>query len=318
MERISRNTDPVRDPVLADDFVLSLVRRHVSDAHAVTGVDESGGEARCYLIDDNVVLNTQRPHRVRPRTSLERHGFFLDHIARGAPDLPVARKLGYGREGEVEYLCMTRIPGVPSRYASVSGPARAEMLRELGRTLRRIHSLPQQPFLESGLFPADVTNAEFTARVRSSLEEAVRGIEEQGGWRLGRSPEAVAQQVIEALPRLGLRVALHSNPGPEHVFIDPETGTFQGLIDFGDAYVSHPALDLRRWIAAEDRAALIEGYSSINGGPDDEFMQTWRALLALGAMTTISGRLGPGTAFAPNPDARHRAEQTLRELLAEG
>ena len=58
------------DPVLSDDVVLGLVRRHAPGAQAVVGVDESGGEARTYAIDDRIVLKTQRPHRLRPRTSL--------------------------------------------------------------------------------------------------------------------------------------------------------------------------------------------------------------------------------------------------------
>ena len=33
------------DPVLSEELVLALVRRHVPDAQTVTGVDESGGEA---------------------------------------------------------------------------------------------------------------------------------------------------------------------------------------------------------------------------------------------------------------------------------
>ena len=34
------------DPVLPSDLVLTLARRHVHEARAVTDVDESGGEAR--------------------------------------------------------------------------------------------------------------------------------------------------------------------------------------------------------------------------------------------------------------------------------
>lgn len=56
------------DPVLDTDVVLSLVRRHVPGASALTGIDETGGEARVYEIDDDVVLKTQRPHRARERT----------------------------------------------------------------------------------------------------------------------------------------------------------------------------------------------------------------------------------------------------------
>jgi hypothetical protein len=40
-----RDLDP-RDPVLDSPRVLALARRHLRIAHAVTDVDETGGEAR--------------------------------------------------------------------------------------------------------------------------------------------------------------------------------------------------------------------------------------------------------------------------------
>ena len=55
-----------RDPVLDAKLVLDLARRHVTSAGAVTGVDEIGGEARTYGIDEGLIGKTQRPHRVRP------------------------------------------------------------------------------------------------------------------------------------------------------------------------------------------------------------------------------------------------------------
>src|SRR5918911_647121 len=103
--------DP-RDPVLDSAVVLGLARRHLPCARAVTGVDETGGEARAYAIDQDFIFKTQRPHRVRPRTSLEKETFYLEQLASRAPELRVPRVLGYGREPGVEYLLMTRVPGV--------------------------------------------------------------------------------------------------------------------------------------------------------------------------------------------------------------
>jgi hypothetical protein len=55
------------DPVLDDATVRALARRHVSGAERVVEVDESGGEARVYLLDGGnldggIVVKTQRPH----------------------------------------------------------------------------------------------------------------------------------------------------------------------------------------------------------------------------------------------------------------
>jgi aminoglycoside phosphotransferase (APT) family kinase protein len=118
------------DPVLDDTVVLGLVRPFVPSARAVTAVDESGGEARIYCIDDQFILKTQRPHRLRPRTSLEREVVFLRHLA-AFPDIPVPRMLGYGQDGAIEYTCMTRMPGTAVQRLTLSGTARSAMLHDL-------------------------------------------------------------------------------------------------------------------------------------------------------------------------------------------
>src|SRR5215510_9210901 len=101
------------DPVLEERTVLDLVRRHGVRCSAVTSIDETGGEARAYVLDDNLVLKVQRPHRLRSRTSLEKEAFFLQQLT-AYPDIIVPHVLGYGRRDHIEYLVMTRMPGVPA------------------------------------------------------------------------------------------------------------------------------------------------------------------------------------------------------------
>ncbi len=45
-----------------------------------------------------------------------------------------------------------------------------------------------------------------------------------------------------------------------HTFVDREMGLLTGLIDFGDAYIGHPADDLVRWPSPEDRRQVLDGY----------------------------------------------------------
>src|SRR4051794_11780705 len=168
------------DPVLADAVVLGLVQRHVPDAHAVTSVDESGGEARSYLVDDGLILKTQRPHRLRPRTSLAKEATFLTHLA-AFPAIPVPRVLGYGHAEGVEYLCMTRMPGDAVIRQAITGSAGGGVPHALGRVLRQIHAGPQAPRAGSGRFPGDqpaddlrVRRGEACDEVRHRLRPAVR------------------------------------------------------------------------------------------------------------------------------------------------
>jgi hypothetical protein len=63
-------------------------------------------------------------------------------------------------------------------------------------------------------------------------------------------------------------MALDSNPGPTHVFVDAG-GALTGLIDFREAYLSRPAVDLRTWPVISDRLALREGYLDGEATPGD-------------------------------------------------
>ena len=268
--------------------MLDIVRRHVAHCSAVTSIDETGGEARAYMLDDKLVLKVQRPHRLRPRTSLEKEAFFLHQLA-AYSDIVVPHVLGYGRHDNIEYIVMTQMPGVPALTVELTGRQRTAVLHQLGRTLRRLHAMPQAPFYGSTLFPGNRTREEFGARVQANLVHAVQVIGATPNlWQLDVSPEGLAARVLATLPASVELVALHSNPGPVHTFVRPDSLEFVGLIDFGDAYISHPALDWR-WPTHADRVALLHGYC--NEIPvTDEFMVAWRAALVLSDMAALATR----------------------------
>ena len=54
------------DPVLDARTMLDLVRRHGVRCSAVTSIDETGGEARAYGLDDNLVLKVKGPIACAP------------------------------------------------------------------------------------------------------------------------------------------------------------------------------------------------------------------------------------------------------------
>jgi len=294
------------DPVLDNEMVLGLARRHVPEARAVIGVDESGGEARTYAIDDSVILKVQRPQQLRPRTSLKKEVFFLKQLEQ-SPNTSVPRVLGYGREGGlIEYTVLTRMPGKAMRHVSLDENARTQVLIELGKALRRIHRLPREPFQRSGLFPADDSSEIVRARFSHYFTSMVERIRTQDRpWTLDRTPEQVGELALALLPADEERVALHSNPGPEHTFVHPDTGTYSGLIDFGDAFISHPALDLRRRAGPQDRKAIMRGYTAEEPASDN-FMATWQVVQVLSDLIDI----------AHYPDRAASAEQDLTELVS--
>jgi len=294
------------DPVLSQDLVLSLVRRHVPEAQVVTGVDESGGEARTYAIDEDLILKVQRPQQLRPRTSLAKEVFFLQHME-AFPDISVPRVLGYGHESALlEYTVMTRMPGIALRHISLTEDERAEVLVQVGMMLRRIHALPQAPFAEQTLFPGDRTFAAVQQSFRAYFAEMAEHFQTEGNpWPVSVSLQEISAQVLASLPANEERVALHSNPYSEHTFADPVTHVYTGLIDFGDAYLSHPAFDLRRWNRPAEREALLRGYKA--GAPvSSAFMATWKAVMILGDVIVM----------AYYSDRAAQAADDLQHLLA--
>jgi hygromycin-B 7''-O-kinase len=291
------------DPVLDERTVLDLVRSHGVQGAAVTSIDETGGEARVYGIDDTVVLKVQRPHRLRPRTSLEKEVFFLHQLA-AEPAIVVPQVLGYGRRDTIEYIVMTRMPGVAALTVELTEARRRQVLHQLGRTLRRLHAIPQAPFYDSPLFPGGRTRGAFVAQTREALDHAVQSIAATPPlWPFGIAPAELAARALAALPAAIDLVALHSNPGPVHTFVHLETLEFVGLIDFGDAYIGPPAFDWR-WPTHADHLAILDGYSA-EAPLTDEFLATWHAALVLSDLRTLATR----------PDRRADALERLRDLV---
>ena len=272
------------DPVLSDGLVLELVRRHVPGARSVVGVDESGGEARVYLVDDGIVLKTQRPHRRRPRTSLAKEAYLLERLE---PVLGgrIPRRLGYDRtetdQGPVEYLCMTRIRGRAAGQAALTPEARHLVLDELGRLLHHLHrvDIDVQPL------PTDADSGALRRRLELGFGDIVDAFADRprARARLPMPLETLVGRVVAAVPTTLTQppVVLHSNPGATHAFVDPDSGRFVGLIDFGDAYASHPALDLHRWPDPADRIHLRDAY--LDGATPDA---TWHRMWTLAMIHT--------------------------------
>jgi Ser/Thr protein kinase RdoA (MazF antagonist) len=275
------------DPVLDAATVLSLTRQHVPSAQTCMAVDENGGEARTYAIDDDLILKVQRPNRVRPRTSLKKERFFLDQLL-NVDGVRVPRVIGGGLyEPSIEYTLMTRMPGIAIEFADLVGEARQKALFELGRMVRRIHAVPQQPLFDSRLIPGDHTPTDVQWRFGNLFDEVVDTLTTTSAvWTLRVSPANIANIAMRALPDVDSCLALHSNPGPEHVFVDAHSLSLSGIIDFGDAYFSHPVHDLRRFRCPADRASIYAGYTA-DMSVSDNFVQTWRVACTLSSLLAV-------------------------------
>ncbi|WP_222267338.1 phosphotransferase family protein [Modestobacter marinus] len=290
------------DPVLPEGLVRELAAPHIpSGVRLAPGmeVDETGGEARVYLFDcthtaGGVAVKTQRPHRLRPRTSLSKEAALLDALAE-----PLAGRIpdlyGYDRgdtdAGPVEFLVLSRVPGRAVVAAGgVPEPARAALFRGVADVLRTVHSLDAGELRSAGTLPTVDGAAALRARLEPNFADLVDQLATHPSrWPLEVPPDRVAERALAALPaRLDHPpMPLHSNPGPTHVFTNADGG-FTGLIDFGDAYAAHPALDLRSWPDPTDRLLLREGY--LDGrSPGAEWDAVWTTAMVYADMGALTG-----------------------------
>ena len=124
-------------------------------------------------------------------------------------------------------------------------------------------------------------------------------------WDYPIPPEQIGRRVIGIMPDTWEIVALHSKPGPVRTFVDPISGQLTGIIDFGDAYFSHPVHDLRRFRSPEDRAAVLAGYCE-GSQASEEFLAVWRSGCAIADIVAI----------ALSPEYREAAVAELDQLLS--
>jgi len=287
------------DPVLPDALVLDLARAHLpagTSVSAVLQVDESGGEARAYLLDGAVVVKTQRPHRLRPRTSLAKEAALLRALA-GPLAGRIPMVFGYAQvdsvAGPVELTVLSRVSGRPVMSQPVNAATRRAVLSELGVVLRAVHALDpvaiNRALPVSGRVPVEADAAALRRRFELGFADLTEQLSARpGNWPLQTPPHELARRALQLLPSGWAQppVVLHANPGPTHTFTD-SAGRFTALIDFGDAYASHPALDLRSWPDPQDRRVLREGYLA-GVEPGAQWDAVWTVVMVLADMAAIA------------------------------
>ena len=246
------------DPILDQAIILEIVHQYVPEAKMVSFIDESGGEARTYVIDDKNILKVQRPQQLRSSTSLEKEVFFLNQIA-NQTDASVPRVLGYGKKDSIEYILMTKMEGIPVEKTKLSKKEKNDLLIKLGTELRKIHNMDMSPFLESGLFPHDEPS-DLSDRIYRRYQYAIQKKDNLSPEEISNAL-ATIKSYLQDIPNSDEYVVLHANPYIPHVFVNERTHQYTGIIDFGDAYIGHPIFDMWYWNPIS-RKVLLSGYTS--------------------------------------------------------
>ncbi|MCL2834763.1 MAG: aminoglycoside phosphotransferase family protein [Treponema sp.] len=248
------------DPIYDENFVLDIVRKHVPGAKSLKSIDEDGGEGRVYVVDNDIVLKVQRPQQLRSSTGLEKEAFFLNQVEKQT-DVHSPRVLGYGKEGTLEYLVMTRIHGIKVEYTKLTLNEKNALLAELGKELRKIHTMDQTPFRSSGLFPCD-DPPDLKERIKRRYLSAMLKRKEIIGQKKIDEASAFMDKELANIADTDTDsfAALHVNPYICHIFVDEKTHQYSGLIDYGDSYIGHPVFDMWYW-SVISRRKLLKSYT---------------------------------------------------------
>jgi aminoglycoside phosphotransferase (APT) family kinase protein len=233
-------------------------------------------------------------------------------------ELPVPRFLCVDDRQEIlplRYALMTWLPGETVR-ALKTEPDTEQLYREMGRWLKRLHSLPMEGYgyvLDHGIVQPSSTNSEFVA---TALDAAFRQFAEQGvDIAFVRQLESAARRRLPLADDSAGPFFAHDDFQPGNLLAVRDSGTLQltGLIDFGNARAADPLFDLAKALfcsAHEDprsKRYLLEGYGAIDH-PEVEGVLWLYTLYHRVIMWTYLTRLGIAPASGPS--------DLLRELRA--
>jgi aminoglycoside phosphotransferase (APT) family kinase protein len=205
-------------------------------APCCTGPVEALGEGWdnvVWAVGDDLVLRVLKdPDPAVKRTTVERDVALLEFAARHST-LPTPRVVA--ADPGAGTLLTTRIPGVAA--ADAARVERAALADDLAVFLSALHGV--DPGLAAEVVRPDPDSAEVW------LEQVGQEYAEVAG-----DVDADLRAPVEAFLAAGAPppardlVFCHNDVRDDHVMVDPGTGRVTGIIDWGDAVLGDPALDL--------------------------------------------------------------------------
>ncbi len=252
---------------------LHLARRWYPSAREVTAVFDDGLRHRVFEIDGEVVLKV--PRDATPPDELQREEFVLREIGR-LSDLAVPRVLDF--DAEMPCLCLTRVPGTSLLDQPWPWPERA--LREVGRALAELHSLPTAPFVASPLVETIDLDVYWGGGLGFLREE--RLVTSEQAFRLDR-----IFGDIRALLAGVDHVLLNGDVWPHHCFVDQAAGKLTGILDFADARIGPAAWEFAsRWHGHLEEAedVIVREYVACRGLSAHSFVEQVEAARLLKAV----------------------------------
>jgi Ser/Thr protein kinase RdoA (MazF antagonist) len=230
-------TEQVARTILAGEFGLAptTLRRLPSEQDDTFRVDAPGGR---------FIFKATGPHG--DRGEQESQVRILDHLARADPALPVPRAVRAlsgatvvdheDEQGRLRLVrMMSHLPGTMLSAEPESSAPWAAVGAIAARMDRALSSLDTAPFDRELLWDLQTLGA------RGDLLQSVGTEARPTVDRLVRSFAADVAPALSALPRQ----VIHNDLNRDNLLLDPtDSSTISGILDFGDAVVSHRVIEV--------------------------------------------------------------------------
>jgi aminoglycoside phosphotransferase (APT) family kinase protein len=209
-----------------------------------------------------------------------------------APLLPLAIPLPEVVDENPVRVRHVLVPGEPATDVELT----AEDGRKLGAFLRTLHDIPREVYAGTGVADELASRAELLATLDKLLHRVLPLLPEEHRESGGQLLKQVAQRSPTTL--------VHGDLGPAHLL--SQDGELTGVIDWTDARIGDPALDLA-WVLYGAPEPFAEALATTYGVTDEELSRAlaWH-------------RLGPWyeVLWGQGPGGREYVESGLEGVLA--
>jgi aminoglycoside phosphotransferase (APT) family kinase protein len=246
-----------------------------------------GCDSTALLVNDTWVFRFPKSEQVEQQLAME--ALLLPALADRLP-LPVPRFRYYGQPGEffprrfVGYPKLDGLPAIGFEAGTIGAVERAR----LGLFLARLHETDLHVATRCGV-PVEPLEESLDELRREALDGLVHAAP--------LAPDAPLERwrrFLDAPPDVAPNdtfVLTHSDLAAEHILIDPETGCITGIIDWSDAAVSRPEVDvagLFHWGGESLALEVLQTYASVRGPLAAERLQLARYLGACRGALDVS------------------------------
>ena len=273
--------DPER--VVDETLARALLREQFPDL-ALESVEPLGvgWDVTVYLVDGTWAVRFPRREVAVP--TLLREIALLPALAPRLPlPVPVPQLVGRPTDDFPWTFWGARmVPGIELADSGLTDGQRAVAARDVGEFLAVLHD-PAVALMHGADLPHDPMRRALPSTRGPMTRDFLDKMAARGSWEKGSVVDRAVDEVLAAGQPLGAPagepVLVHGDLHLRHLLVTPE-GAAAGIIDWGDACLADPALDLSLAYAAfsgASRVALFEAY----GAEPDEARELRARVLAL-------------------------------------